>query len=61
MPILLRVYYQYEMAQEKARANLLPFGQGEYNLWEDHWVLCASKMQQVSSSNRQLPYFLFED
>ncbi|PLW40616.1 hypothetical protein PCANC_13021 [Puccinia coronata f. sp. avenae] len=36
----------YEMAQEKARANLLPFGQGEYNLWEDHWVLCASKMQQ---------------
>ncbi|WAR58696.1 hypothetical protein PtB15_10B34 [Puccinia triticina] len=36
----------YEMAQEKARANLLPFGQGEYNLWEDHWVLCASKLQQ---------------
>ncbi|KAI7948232.1 hypothetical protein MJO29_009897 [Puccinia striiformis f. sp. tritici] len=36
----------YEIAQEKARANLLPFGQGEYNLWEDHWVLCASKIQQ---------------
>ncbi|KAI9615596.1 hypothetical protein H4Q26_011538 [Puccinia striiformis f. sp. tritici PST-130] len=33
----------YEIAQEKARANLLPFGQAEYNLWEDHWVLCASK------------------
>lgn len=36
----------YELAQEKARANLLPFGQGEYHLWEDHWVLCASKIQQ---------------
>ncbi|KAA1099348.1 hypothetical protein PGT21_004258 [Puccinia graminis f. sp. tritici] len=36
----------YEIAQEKARSNLLPFGQGEYNLWEDHWVLCASKIQQ---------------
>jgi len=36
----------YEIAQEKARANILPFGQGEYNLWEDHWVLCASKIQQ---------------
>ncbi|MBW0462525.1 hypothetical protein O181_002240 [Austropuccinia psidii MF-1] len=36
----------YEVAQEMARANLLPFGQGEYNLWEDHWILCAQKIQQ---------------
>ncbi|CAH7675619.1 hypothetical protein PPACK8108_LOCUS10651 [Phakopsora pachyrhizi] len=36
----------YEVAQEKARANLLSFGQGEYNLWEDHWILCAQKVQQ---------------
>ncbi|KAG0146838.1 hypothetical protein CROQUDRAFT_656816 [Cronartium quercuum f. sp. fusiforme G11] len=36
----------YEVAQERARANLMTFGKGEYSLWEDHWVLCAQKMQQ---------------
>ena len=36
----------YESAQIEARTNALPFSQGEYALWEDHWVLCAQKLQQ---------------
>ncbi|KAH9809005.1 hypothetical protein DFH28DRAFT_1037181 [Melampsora americana] len=36
----------YEEAQDRARSNLITFGKGEYSLWEDHWVLCAQKMQQ---------------
>ncbi|KAK0123777.1 hypothetical protein ONS95_008778 [Cadophora gregata] len=36
----------YETAQIKARTGALPFSQGEYMLWEDHWVLCATKLQQ---------------
>ncbi|KAI1006280.1 Transcription-associated protein 1 [Podosphaera aphanis] len=36
----------YEQAQIKARVGALPFSQGEYMLWEDHWVLCATKLQQ---------------
>ncbi|OTB05774.1 hypothetical protein M426DRAFT_319454 [Hypoxylon sp. CI-4A] len=36
----------YEAAQIKARTGVIPFSQGEYMLWEDHWVLCAQKLQQ---------------
>ncbi len=36
----------YEGAQIKARTGALPFPQGEYMLWEDHWVICAQKLQQ---------------
>jgi len=36
----------YETAQIKARTGTLPFSQGEYMLWEDHWVICAEKLQQ---------------
>lgn len=36
----------YESAQVKARTGALPFSQAEYALWEDHWVLCAQKLQQ---------------
>ena len=36
----------YETAQIKARTGVVPFSQGEYMLWEDHWVLCAQKLQQ---------------
>lgn len=36
----------YENAQIKARTGALPFSQGEYMLWEDHWVICAQKLQQ---------------
>jgi transformation/transcription domain-associated protein len=36
----------YEAAQIKARTGALPFSTGEYMLWEDHWVLCAQKLQQ---------------
>ncbi|KAI1391135.1 uncharacterized protein F4822DRAFT_175206 [Hypoxylon trugodes] len=36
----------YEAAQIKARTGVIPFSQGEYMLWDDHWVLCAQKLQQ---------------
>lgn len=36
----------YEAAQIKARTGAIPFSQGEYMLWEDHWVVCAQKLQQ---------------
>ncbi|KAI2623256.1 hypothetical protein GGR54DRAFT_44205 [Hypoxylon sp. NC1633] len=36
----------YEAAQIKARTGVIPFSQGEYMLWEDHWILCAQKLQQ---------------
>ncbi|WVN89695.1 uncharacterized protein L203_104925 [Cryptococcus depauperatus CBS 7841] len=35
----------YEQAQLKARNNMLPFSEGEYCLWEDHWILSAQKLQ----------------
>ncbi|KAK2732878.1 hypothetical protein FQN55_003885 [Onygenales sp. PD_40] len=36
----------YESAQIKARTGAVPFSQGEYFLWEDHWMICAQKLQQ---------------
>ena len=36
----------YEVAQVKARTGSVPFSNAEYMLWEDHWVLCAQKLQQ---------------
>ncbi|KAL4904464.1 hypothetical protein BDW74DRAFT_31128 [Aspergillus multicolor] len=36
----------YENAQIKARSGSMPFSQGEYYLWEDHWLICAQKLQQ---------------
>ena len=36
----------YENAQVKARTGVLPFSESEYTLWEDHWILCAQKLQQ---------------
>ncbi|KAI6782429.1 Transcription-associated protein-like protein [Emericellopsis cladophorae] len=36
----------YENAQIKARTGVIPLSQPEYVLWEDHWVLCAQKLQQ---------------
>lgn len=36
----------YEAGQIKARTGAVPFSQGEYMMWEDHWVLCAQKLQQ---------------
>ncbi|KAI5799270.1 hypothetical protein DFH27DRAFT_653555 [Peziza echinospora] len=41
-----RAQQMYETAQIKARTGALPFSQSEYMLWEDHWVLCAQKLQQ---------------
>ena len=42
----LRAQQLYEHAQIKARSGALPYGASEYALWEDHWVLCAEKLQQ---------------
>ena len=36
----------WEAAQVKARTGVMPFSQGEYYLWEDHWMICAQKLQQ---------------
>lgn len=36
----------YEGAQVKARTGVLNFTEAEYSLWEDHWVICAQKLQQ---------------
>lgn len=36
----------YEAAQLKARTGVHAYSQGEYMLWEDHWVYCAQKLQQ---------------
>ncbi|KAK2748551.1 hypothetical protein FQN57_000686 [Myotisia sp. PD_48] len=36
----------YESAQLKARTGAIPFSQAEYYLWEDHWLICAQKLQQ---------------
>ena len=36
----------YEAAQIKARTGAVPYSQGEYMLWEDHWLFCAQKLQQ---------------
>ena len=36
----------YEQAQIKARTGVIPYSQAEYMLWEDHWLLCAQKLQQ---------------
>ncbi|EGV61555.1 hypothetical protein CANTEDRAFT_131106 [Yamadazyma tenuis ATCC 10573] len=35
----------YEAAQIKARSGALPYGESEYALWEDHWILCTEKLQ----------------
>lgn len=36
----------YDQAQIKARTGVIPFSQGEYMLWEDHWTICTQKLQQ---------------
>lgn len=41
-----RAMQLYETAQIKARSGALPYGESEYSLWEDHWILCAEKLQQ---------------
>lgn len=41
-----RATKMYENAQIKARSGALPYNESEYGLWEDHWILCAQKLQQ---------------
>ncbi|KAG8628559.1 hypothetical protein KVT40_004432 [Elsinoe batatas] len=41
-----KAQHMYEQAQIKARTGSLAYSQGEYMLWEDHWVYCAEKLQQ---------------
>lgn len=38
----------YESAQITARSGVQPFTESEMALWEDHWILTAQKLQQVS-------------
>lgn len=40
-----RAMQMYESAQIKARSGALPYSEAEYALWEDHWILCAQKLQ----------------
>ncbi|KAG7193884.1 uncharacterized protein KQ657_005082 [Scheffersomyces spartinae] len=40
-----RAQQLYETAQIKARSGALPYGESEYALWEDNWILCAEKLQ----------------
>ena len=40
-----RAQQLYELAQIKARSGALPYGESEYTLWEDQWILCAEKLQ----------------
>ncbi|KAB8360902.1 hypothetical protein FH972_024635 [Carpinus fangiana] len=41
-----RAQRSIEAATFKARTGAAPFSQSEYMLWEDHWVMCAQKLQQ---------------
>ncbi|KPI42049.1 Transcription-associated protein 1 [Cyphellophora attinorum] len=41
-----KAQHLWEAAQVKARTGVMPFSQGEYYIWEDHWVMCAQKLQQ---------------
>ena len=51
----------YEAAQIKARTGAIPFSQGEYMLWEDHWVICAQKLQQWDILNDFAKHENFND
>lgn len=42
----MQAQVMYETAQIKARTGAITFTDAEYSLWEDHWVLCAQKLQQ---------------
>ncbi|KAI9891244.1 MAG: hypothetical protein M1814_002934 [Vezdaea aestivalis] len=41
-----KAQHMYEAAQIEARTAAIPFSQSEYMLWEDHWMICAQKLQQ---------------
>lgn len=40
-----RAMQLHETAQIRARSGVLAYGESEYSLWEDHWILCAEKLQ----------------
>ena len=42
----------WEAAQVKARTGVMPFSQGEYFVWEDHWMICASEASAVGYLGR---------
>ncbi|ANB14814.1 histone acetyltransferase TRA1 [Sugiyamaella lignohabitans] len=44
--MLGRAMQMYEAAQIRARSGVLPYGESEYGLWEDHWIISAQKLQQ---------------
>jgi transformation/transcription domain-associated protein len=36
----------YEQAQTKVRNGVIPYTENEYNVWQDHWIIAAQKLQQ---------------
>lgn len=40
-----RAMTMHETAQIRARQGNVAFSESEYGLWEDHWILCAEKLQ----------------
>jgi transformation/transcription domain-associated protein len=36
----------YEQAQTKVRNGIIPYTENEYNVWQDHWIIAAQKLQQ---------------
>lgn len=40
-----RAMTMHETAQIRARQGNVAFSESEYALWEDHWILCAEKLQ----------------
>lgn len=36
----------YEQAQMKVRNGVIPYTENEYNVWQDHWIIAAQKLQQ---------------
>lgn len=56
-----KAQHLYEAAQVKARTGIIPFSQGEYYLWEDHWIICAQKLQNWEILNDLARHENFND
>ncbi|KAJ9105954.1 hypothetical protein QFC19_003288 [Naganishia cerealis] len=41
-----RAQEMYELAQSRVKAGIIPYTENECALWQDHWILAATKLQQ---------------
>lgn len=41
-----RAQEMYELAQGRVKAGVIPYTENECALWQDHWILAATKLQQ---------------